>query len=446
MEQETIKCPYCGEEILAIAKKCKHCGEWLNNDEEHNEVKKMVPCPICGEMIEEGISKCPHCKESITIEEQDSVNKNVKVMTPEKQTRSFFDYYFVEPFIKHYFKFKGRINRKHFWISMLLWGIFTWIFILLLGFLERPTWDVMMFVWIGWIILSIIPIYAIVLRRMRDGDSELGFWGWWFYILPLPYLIIISLQKSYLWLSIIPFVILLWWLVKPSDNIMRDDGLAPDIESKVTFQKSDIITLCIILVISVGFIFFGQLDNWNGNKLEDNTISLDTKQGYFDVTNPESQTNIKDDGELGKETPYGILSVDDAITLNSFYHLDKIKQILLYHGYQYETSFETDDYTYDYWTKDCKLGRSTYGYELSSGSEKSSYAELGGAGVHVYAYDESVFKAWYSQIVALGYKIDSESQKGNHGQDWIAEKEGEPEISIWNDYGDTYILYVVGNE
>lgn len=149
---------------------------------------------------------------------------------------------------------------------------------------------------------------------------------------------------------------------------------------------------------------------------------------------------------IGKETPYGILSVDDAITLNSFYHLDKIKQILLYHGYQYETSFETDDYTYDYWTKDCKLGRSTYGYELSSGSEKSSYAELGGAGVHVYAYDESVFKAWYSQIVALGYKIDSESQKGNHGQDWIAEKEGEPEISIWNDYGDTYILYVVGNE
>lgn len=28
--QPTKRCPYCGEEILAVAKKCKHCGEWLN--------------------------------------------------------------------------------------------------------------------------------------------------------------------------------------------------------------------------------------------------------------------------------------------------------------------------------------------------------------------------------------------------------------------------------
>lgn len=37
MKKETIECPYCGEEILAIAKKCKHCGEWLDNEEVDDE-------------------------------------------------------------------------------------------------------------------------------------------------------------------------------------------------------------------------------------------------------------------------------------------------------------------------------------------------------------------------------------------------------------------------
>ena len=30
--EDVKKCPYCSEEILETAQKCKHCGEWLNNN------------------------------------------------------------------------------------------------------------------------------------------------------------------------------------------------------------------------------------------------------------------------------------------------------------------------------------------------------------------------------------------------------------------------------
>ncbi len=31
----TKLCPYCSEQILITAKKCKHCGEWLEDNNEH---------------------------------------------------------------------------------------------------------------------------------------------------------------------------------------------------------------------------------------------------------------------------------------------------------------------------------------------------------------------------------------------------------------------------
>lgn len=41
MDPEKRICPYCGEEIMAAAKKCKHCGEWL--DKSANEQNSSVP-------------------------------------------------------------------------------------------------------------------------------------------------------------------------------------------------------------------------------------------------------------------------------------------------------------------------------------------------------------------------------------------------------------------
>ena len=147
---ETKKCPYCGEEILAVAKKCKFCGEWL--DEE--STAEQIECPTCAERIDAHATVCPFCHEPVTPGSNSAGQSRPK---PSAQTKSngattsepahtavtasphlsisragggddapqegFFITYFWNVVIQHYADFKGSMSRKAYWMYVSLYMI-----------------------------------------------------------------------------------------------------------------------------------------------------------------------------------------------------------------------------------------------------------------------------------------------------------------------------------
>jgi len=60
MPDETVKCKWCAEDILAAALKCKHCGELVSETPPPTSVP-AGPTPSGGE------HRCPHCSAAFAL-------------------------------------------------------------------------------------------------------------------------------------------------------------------------------------------------------------------------------------------------------------------------------------------------------------------------------------------------------------------------------------------
>lgn len=187
-------CPFCGEEILSTAKKCKYCGEWLPEQEEKKEDnesgKSMILCPICSEPIEKGTKVCPHCHEVLVDEdvraaqlkpavENTSVSDHLEHTATDVQDdkpRSLFAYYFVDVFMKHYADFSGKASRKQYWMGYLFYALILILFYALDMLIGIPVLSLI------YILATLVPYMALVVRRLHD----IGKSGWWYLISLVP--------------------------------------------------------------------------------------------------------------------------------------------------------------------------------------------------------------------------------------------------------------------
>lgn len=172
-EEATKRCPYCGEKIKPAAVKCRHCGEWLAE-------QSQIPTPPTMSEPEPTPAAPPQPNATVAppyVPVAPAMTTSQPMTAQGGRKPGFFEYYFLDLFIRHYADFGGKTSRKQFWfgylcMSMLYFMLFS---------LDLVTGLLIVWTLIGLITLT-IPFVAATVRRLHDTGRS----GWWFFIQFVP--------------------------------------------------------------------------------------------------------------------------------------------------------------------------------------------------------------------------------------------------------------------
>ncbi|WP_311438298.1 zinc ribbon domain-containing protein [Hallella colorans] len=118
--EETKICPHCGSEILATAKKCKHCGNWLE--------KK---CPACDEWVNIDAKKCKHCGTWFSYKDRKAYDIKTGALAPQPASVPADDddegNETLEEVVEGYSSITGcLLSAESLLLGGLLWYVYDW--------------------------------------------------------------------------------------------------------------------------------------------------------------------------------------------------------------------------------------------------------------------------------------------------------------------------------
>ena len=302
MEDATKRCPYCGEEILAVAKKCKHCGEWLDENAQVSEPQMTsVPEPVC--------EPTPEPKKDPVDEREEAASTAAPVRRP-----GFFEYYFIDLFIRRYADFKGKTSRQQFWMG----GLCFVLLLLTLFCIDLATGLMFVCTLVGTLALT-VPFAAAAIRRLHDTGRS----GWWFLI------------------QYVPVVGSIWLLV-----LLCQKGETRD-DQRPAFQlpTDAIAAAAMVLIVGVSIIWISV----RSNEYER------TKQAVYEEAYRSMAENADEDVNNDSQN-----SDEELLTKESFLTDKGITQLVTYHDqrrncvYYVRPSDKNLLYRYDLDTKEVK--------------------------------------------------------------------------------------------
>lgn len=199
MNNNRKKCPYCGEEIAATAKKCRFYGEWLDENAAPTRmsVQNVRQAPLPSSAPAQQPSSAPIQQPIVNISSAPGNSTNYSdnsnypdASNPQKNARQaggfvfdepekgFFEAYLLDSFFKKYARFSGYTSVKEFWLTYVALMVASMaaggLALLLMGAAGMPGMIAGIVLESLFALAIIIPGFALTCRRLRDG----GFSPW----------------------------------------------------------------------------------------------------------------------------------------------------------------------------------------------------------------------------------------------------------------------------